>query len=109
MQLQKRVAARPLHVLLDRLDNVIDRGGGQYSAVCPGHEDRSPSLSIRETDDRVLLHCFAGCSPSEVTAALGLSLADLFDKPLEDKRPLPNGNASTPEASSSCFTTKQRK
>jgi hypothetical protein len=52
-------------------------------ARCPAHEDKGPSLSIRETDDgRVLVHCFSGCGTTDVVASLGLSLADLFDKPL---------------------------
>lgn len=32
-----------------------------------------------ETDDgRTLIHCFAGCEPGAILAALGLTLADLF-------------------------------
>jgi len=69
-------------VLLDRLDGVKQTGSGRWVARCPAHEDRSPSLSIREVEDRVLLHDFGGCETSAVLAALGLSLSDLFDKPL---------------------------
>ncbi len=76
----------PATLLLGRLEKVIDRGGGQYSALCPAHEDKSPSLSIKETDDRILLYCFAGCSAGDVTAAVGLSLADLYERPLDDRR-----------------------
>jgi hypothetical protein len=66
-------------VLLDRLDKVRGRGPGQWSARCPSHDDKGPSLSVRETSDgRVLLHCFAGCSVDEVVGALGLELSDLF-------------------------------
>ena len=50
-----------------------------WSAQCPAHDDRDPSLSIREAGDgTVLLHCFAGCSTDEVVAALGLGMFDLF-------------------------------
>ena len=49
-----------------------------YMACCPAHSDRSPSLKVTTTDDRVLLHCHAGCSAEEVLAALGLKLRDLF-------------------------------
>ena len=81
----------PITVMLGRLEKVIDRGGGQYSALCPAHEDKSPSLSIAETDDRLLIHCFAGCHPNEIVAAVGLSLADLFNTPLTKDcvKPLP--------------------
>jgi len=68
--------------LLDRLHRVKQTGPGQWICVCPAHEDKSPSLSIREVDDRVLLHDFGGCDTGRVLPALGLSLADLFDKPL---------------------------
>lgn len=68
-----------VHQILDRLELVRERGGGQWSARCPAHEDRGPSLSIKEVSDgRILLHCFAGCGVSEVTAAIGVELQDLF-------------------------------
>jgi len=72
--------------LLDRLDGVRANGPGRWLARCPAHEDRSPSLSIREADDRTLVHCFAGCEVHDVIAAVGLTLADLFDKPLDHHR-----------------------
>ncbi len=55
---------------------------------CPAHADRSPSLSIREGNDgKILLHCFAGCTPQEICQAIGLTLSDLF--PDEVKKPKP--------------------
>ncbi|HXQ01008.1 MAG TPA: hypothetical protein VN845_13210 [Solirubrobacteraceae bacterium] len=69
--------------LLDRLERVKPTGPGRWLARCPAHQDQGPSLSIRELDDgRVLLHDFGGCETGAVLAALGLTLADLFDKPL---------------------------
>lgn len=66
-------------ILLSRLPKVRARAPDQWSAQCPAHDDKGPSLSIKETPDgRVLLHCFAGCSVDEVVAAIGLDLADLF-------------------------------
>ncbi len=65
--------------LLARLEGVRDRGRGQYLARCPSHKDRSPSLSVRETDaGTVLLRCFAGCSAQDVVQAVGLEMTDLF-------------------------------
>lgn len=65
--------------LLARLDGVKRTGPGTWLARCPAHEDRGPSLSIREADDgRILLHCFAGCGPHDVLAAVGLTFGDLF-------------------------------
>lgn len=41
--------------------------------ICPAHHDRKPSLSIGiGKDGQLLLHCFAGCSFTEVVAAAGL-------------------------------------
>ena len=39
-------------------------------ARCPAHEDRSPSLSLTDGADGLLLHCFAGCSFTDIIAAL---------------------------------------
>ena len=53
-------------------------GAGKWQGRCPAHQDRSPSLSIREGQDgRVLLHCFAGCTHTAIVAAMGLSTRDL--------------------------------
>lgn len=69
----------PADNLLQRLDKVRPMGPGKWLACCPAHGDRSPSLSIRETDDgRVLVHCFASCPAGDVVAAVGLTLADLY-------------------------------
>lgn len=73
-------------VLLQRLDKVRVTGHDQWLACCPAHQDRSPSLSIKQVDDRVLIHCFAGCEAGDVLAAVGLTLGDLFDKPLDNHR-----------------------
>jgi len=52
-------------------------------ARCPAHADRSASLSVAEgADGRVLLHCFACCELSDVLAAIGLQVGDLFPRRL---------------------------
>jgi hypothetical protein len=57
-------------------------GAGRWKARCPAHDDRSPSLSIREGDDgRVLVHCHAGCATAAILEAAGLCLRDLFAGP----------------------------
>jgi hypothetical protein len=66
-------------VLLDRLNGLKQTGPNRWVARCPAHEDRSPSLSIREVDDgRVLVRCFAGCGAIDVLESLGLNWAALF-------------------------------
>ncbi|WP_297477415.1 hypothetical protein [Ferrovum sp.] len=79
-------------MLLSRLEGVKETGPGRWVAKCPAHDDTSPSLSIRELGDgRILLHCFAGCAATDVLAAIGLTLSDLFDHPLRNIT-LPAGN-----------------
>lgn len=76
--------------LLSRLHKVKATGRGTWLACCPAHDDDSPSLSLRETDDGVvLLHCFAGCSAGEVVGAAGLELDALFPpKPVDSAKPI---------------------
>ena len=55
----------------DRADPIIRalkarRSGSCWMAQCPAHEDRNPSLSIREAGGKVLLYCHAGCSQRQV-------------------------------------------
>lgn len=47
------------------------RAGRGWTARCPAHDDRTPSLSIRDADDnKVLVRCHAGCEQERVIAAL---------------------------------------
>jgi hypothetical protein len=47
------------------------KAGGAWMARCPAHDDREPSLSIRDADGRkVLVRCHAGCDQGRVIAAL---------------------------------------
>jgi len=58
--------------LLNRLEKV--KGSkGRWTACCPAHADRSPSLAITALDDgRILLKCFGGCSVYEIVSAVGM-------------------------------------
>ena len=67
----------PVALILDRLEGVRKSGAG-WIAKCPAHEDRSPSLSVKEGQRGVMLRCFAGCSFAAITEALGLRQSDLF-------------------------------
>lgn len=67
--------------LLPLLEYVKQTGTGRYLARCPAHDDRLPSLAIRElSDGRILIHCFAGCTTHEIVSAVGLDLTALFPK-----------------------------
>lgn len=47
------------------------KAGGGWTARCPAHDDRKPSLSIRDADgDKVLVRCAAGLDQERVIPAL---------------------------------------
>lgn len=88
-----------VHTLLARLDRVTQTGADRWLACCPAHDDKSPSLSIREVSDgRLLIHCWANCSPADVMANVGLSLADLFPQRHRDQyqKPMRSGERWVP-------------
>jgi hypothetical protein len=75
-----------LSLVVSKLNGVTQRGES-FTALCPAHPDRNPSLSGKQGDIRVVLTCHAGCQEDAILDALDLKKADLFD----DK---PNGNAA---------------
>lgn len=69
----------PLEGVLSRLHKVRKSSTGGWTACCPAHDDRNPSLSISLGEKgKILLHCHAGCSTEAVLDALGMTMADLF-------------------------------
>jgi len=84
------------------IDNIISRlrkskrtGDQTWIACCPAHEDKNPSMTLRELPDhRVLMHCFTGCSVEDILGAIGVSFDELFPEKLMDhgkplRRPFP--------------------
>jgi hypothetical protein len=66
--------------VLDRL-NVVSRNGEKAMCFCPAHDDRNnPSLSLKAENGRLLMHCFAGCSPEYIVSEIGLQMKDLFSE-----------------------------
>jgi len=50
------------------------KAGSGWTARCPAHDDRTPSLSLRDADGgKVLVRCHAGCEQDEVIAHLRTS------------------------------------
>lgn len=66
-----------LDEFLSTLDKVSQRGD-QYTACCPAHDDKNPSLAVTVKDDKILVYCQAGCTTPEITGSMGLQLKDLF-------------------------------
>ena len=84
-----------LELFLQALNNVNQRGAQHY-ASCPAHEDRNPSLGIRQGDKGILVTCYAGCSTAQIVDAMGLSLADLFQDSLVLPKTIPKKVKAVP-------------
>jgi hypothetical protein len=62
-------------------------GDGSYLTRCPvpnhgkGRGDRSPSLSLRDGDHCLLVHCFAGCDPLDILDTIRDKGGQVDDKP----------------------------
>jgi putative DNA primase/helicase len=66
---------------LETHGSTVRANGTKAIAQCPGHDDHGPSLSLRRIEGQVLIHCFAGCQPVDVLAAMNMTLRDLYDEP----------------------------
>lgn len=64
--------------ILQHFKVVKQSGNSQYQCICPAHDDKKESLSIKIAEDKILLHCHAGCSTVHILEKIGLTLADLF-------------------------------
>ena len=72
-----------LDEILDKLTKVR-KSGKNYTACCPVHDDKSPSMSITEKGGKVLAHCHScGANCRDVVEALGLPIDVLFAEPMQ--------------------------
>lgn len=75
------IGRSPVYDFLDRI--IAQLGGkrlpdGSWMVHCPAHDDQEPSLHVTPSGDRLLFHCFAGCSWEAVKSAL--QRLGLFDE-----------------------------
>lgn len=69
----------PLSRFLGRLTKAKKQSGDQWSAICPAHEDRTPSLRVKAgPDGRVLMKCQAGCTTQHICQSLNIPMSELF-------------------------------
>jgi hypothetical protein len=69
----------PLDTFLAAVPDGGRKVGGSWRFRCPAHEDRRPSLGVRERlDGSLLVHCYAGCATDDVLDALDLDYPDLY-------------------------------
>jgi hypothetical protein len=70
--------------ILNKLQKVKKLSNGEFQACCPAHEDKTPSLNLRQENDTILIKCQAGCPTENIVSVLGLTMADLF---IKDEQP----------------------
>lgn len=74
-----------LEILKSKTGHEPKRVNNRYITCCPAHNDKSPSLSLSEGEDRkILVNCFAGCTPELICASLNLQISDLFPNPFNE-------------------------
>ncbi|WP_419957076.1 DUF7146 domain-containing protein [Qipengyuania vulgaris] len=56
---------------------------------CPAHRDSTPSLSIRQGQHGILVHCFAGCQNEDVLRAISRT-RPVFNSPAPKFQPSPS-------------------
>jgi hypothetical protein len=67
-----------LEAFLDRFQPHVRRSGAGWMVRCPGHEDRTASLSVTEgTEGKIVLFCQAGCETKQVLEKVNLTFADI--------------------------------
>ena len=65
--------------IIERTEAKLSSGEGQYSGICPAHDDTSPSLSISIQQGQILLFCHTGCDINQILQELGIKMQDLFE------------------------------
>ncbi len=93
--------------ILERLEGVQSSGSG-HIARCPAHDDRKPSLSVQEKDDRILIKCHAGCSTQDVLKSIGCDMRDLFCHETRRAKSRPRKSSVQPIAESEIALMQQR-
>jgi hypothetical protein len=81
-----------LEEFAEHFEDARQQGDGSYMALCPVHDDTTPSLhiSLGDEEDRILLHCHTGCNTEQVLEAVGLDWQNTFINDRED------GDGGTP-------------
>jgi hypothetical protein len=76
-----------IDTILTALDRAKQVRPNQWMTACPCCKSRKgrPLAVTDASDGRVLMHAFCGCSTESVLAALGMTVNDLFDRPLEHR------------------------
>lgn len=60
--------------------NYFVQGKETSNFICPAHDDKTASLSISLSKDKILLNCHALCSPESILSSVKLTMQSLFLK-----------------------------
>lgn len=63
-------ATTTLTGLASGLQKVRWVGDFKFTACCPAHDDRNPSLAVSDVGGKILVKCFSGCGQESVIGAL---------------------------------------
>jgi len=87
------MASKSINDILDLLEKVKPLSNGEFEALCPAHPDKIPSLHIKQNNNKILLHCKAGCANEGIVEKIGKTMADLHidDSPFSNEEPHPTG------------------
>lgn len=89
------VIRKPSQELVDLVGTLQGRWTGQTALCrCPAHNDRTPSLSLRQGDRGILVHCYAGCTREDVLRELGQIVPTGHYQPPKGQRMPPRANVS---------------
>ena len=72
--------------IIGRFQGAKKIGLKSYQCHCPVHNDSKASLTVTEEDNKILLHCHAGCETLDILRAVGLNEKDLFNNQQKEKQ-----------------------
>ena len=71
--------------IIGRFQGARKIGPKSYQCLCSSHNDSKASLTVTEEDNKILLHCHAGCELDKILKSAGLTEKDLFNNPPKEK------------------------
>ena len=82
--------AENINVFLQSFNKVKRTGQNQYICRCPAHYDDKASLSIayNPAEDKIALHCHAGCNTADILSEVGKTWKDILPTKEEEQKPL---------------------
>lgn len=87
-----------LQGFVDAMGGAKGRRGDDILCTCPAHDDKKPSLYVREGDKGIICHCMVGCTNDQICAARGIDMASMFRDPPERRGSWSKKPAAKPAA-----------